>query len=170
MLLLSLLTGVAACSSGKAAPTTTTAAPRRSTTTTLDDGVPLGAVVRSIQSLRPGRCFVPVKDPDAEDRAVWAVDCRDPHTYEVYARTTYAGPGAGSSGYPGATTVQNWSEQACYDRFEKFVGIPWTRSDLAIQTWWPSLSSWGRPDRTVLCAVALDDDSPMVGTKRNSRA
>ena len=62
---------------------------------------------------------------------------------------TYEGEGAGrGTDYPGAATVQDWSEQACFDRFEAFVGVRWTLSELDIAVWWPSEESWasGRPD------------------------
>ena len=153
------------CSSTSTAPTTTQA---KSTTTTLSTDPPVGAVVKGLQRLKTGQCFLPVKDPDADERAVWAVACDDPHLYELFARIRYTGPGAKSGGYPGTVTVQNWAEQACFDRFEEFVGIPWTRSSLEIQTWWPSVTSWGFPDRTVLCAVTPDDGSFTTGSQQGA--
>ncbi|MFM7069840.1 MAG: septum formation family protein [Actinomycetes bacterium] len=164
-----LAAGCSGGSDGSGTGTESTAKERSTTTTTDPDAPPEGAVAGGIQKLRVGECFSPVKGNErAEARAVWKVPCTDPHRYELYARLRYRGPGSGLTGYPGSTVVQNWAEEACFERFEGFVGIPWTRSDLEIQTWWPSYTSWGRPDRTVLCAVTPDDGSTTIGSERAS--
>lgn len=158
-----------ACGGSSSDGTTTTTSEKATTTTTDPKAPPAGAVAKGLNSLQDGQCFLPVKGNDAaEDRAVWVVDCSDPHLYELYARLKYSGPGAASGGFPGSTTVQNWAEQKCFDKFEAYVGVPWTRSDLEIQTWWPSLQSWGRPDRTVLCAVTPADGGLTTGSKAAS--
>ena len=158
-----------ACGGSSSDGTTTTSAKKATTTTTDPKAPPAGAVAKGLNSLQDGQCFLPVKGNDAaEDRAVWVVDCADPHLYELYARLKYSGPGAASGGFPGSTTVQNWAEQKCFDKFEGYVGVPWTRSDLEIQTWWPSLQSWGKPDRTVLCAVTPADGGLTTGSKAAS--
>ena len=103
--------------------------------------------------------------------AVWALDCALPHTHEVYDVLTYEGEGAGpGTSYPGVATVQDWSEQACFDRFEDFVGVRWTVSELDIAVWWPSEDSWARADRSVICTVMSDSGDQLVGTRRDSRA
>jgi len=155
-----------ACGGGSSTSSATTTTAKSTTTTTDPKAPPAGAVAKGLNSLQDGQCFLPVKGNDAaEDRAVWVVECSDPHLYELYARLKYSGPGAGSSGFPGATTVQNWAEQNCFNKFESYVGVPWTRSDLEIQTWWPSIQSWGKPDRTVLCAVTPADGGLTTGSK-----
>ncbi|MFM7062225.1 MAG: septum formation family protein [Actinomycetes bacterium] len=158
------------CGSGSSSATSSSTTERSTTTTTDPDTPPEGAVAKGLNSLQVGQCFLPVTGNDAvEDRAVWVVDCSDPHLYELYARLRYTGPGAASGGFPGSTTVQNWAEQKCFDQFEAFVGVPWTRSDLEIQTWWPSLQSWGKPDRTVLCAVTPADGGLSTGSQAADR-
>jgi len=155
-----------ACGSGSSSTSSSTTSERETTTTTDPDAPPEGAVAKGLNSLQVGQCFLPVTGNDAaEDRAVWVVECSDPHLFELYARLRYTGPGAASGGFPGSTTVQNWAEQKCFDEFEGFVGVPWTRSDLEIQTWWPSLQSWGKPDRTVLCAVTPADGGLTTGSQ-----
>ena len=43
---------------------------------------------------------------------------------ERFVGSGRGGDGAGrGTDYPGVATVQDWSEQACYDRFEAFVGV-----------------------------------------------
>ncbi len=168
--LLVAVTTLGACGGGSSSASTTSTS-TTSTTTTDPDAPPAGAVAKGLNSLQVGQCFLPVTGNDAaEDRAVWVVDCSDPHLYELYERLKYSGPGAASSGFPGATAVQNWSEQECFDKFESYVGVPWTRSDLEIQTWWPSIQSWGKPDRTVLCAVTPADGGLTTGSKAGTSA
>ncbi len=158
---------VAGCSSGERASSTTTTAER--TTTTATSGPPAGATEQGLRSLDAGQCFdLPKDDPEADDKAVWVVGCGDPHTHEVYDVVRYDGPVLRGGGYAGTAAVQDWAEQACFGRFEAFVGIPWTRSSLEIETWWPSEESWGRADRTVLCTVFPETGSTTTGTERGT--
>lgn len=147
-------------------PTTSTSTPQE-TTSTAPGGVPAGAVEAGLAELAVGDCFEEIADPAVDDLAVWRVDCEVPHTHEVYDVVTYEGEGAGGgTPYPGATVVQNWSEQACFDRFEAFVGVRWTVSELDIALWWPSEDSWARGDRTVVCAVVSQTGDALTGTQR----
>ena len=157
-----------ACSSGDSSSgTTTTTAPRTTTTT---GGPPAGATEQGLRSLEVGQCFdLPKDDPEADDRAVWVVQCTDPHTHEVYDLVRYEGPVLKGGGYAGTAAVQDWAEQACFGRFEAFVGIPWTRSSLEIETWWPSEESWGRGDRTVICTVFPESGGATAGTQRGTK-
>ncbi len=137
--------------------------------TTAPSGPPAGAVETGLREIDAGQCFDPIEDPLVADKAVWVVDCAEPHSFEVYDVVTYDGDGAGrGTSYPGVATVQNWSEQACYDRFEPFVGERWTLSELDISVWWPSEESWGRADRAVICAVMSDTGDTLTGTQRDS--
>lgn len=161
---------VSACSGGDdpaatTSTTTTTAVPE----TTAPPGPPAGATESGLRDLETGQCFDKVADPAAADRAVWLIDCADPHTHEVYDVVDYEGEGAGGRmPYPGAAIVQNWSEQACYDRFEGFVGLRWTLSELEIEVWWPSEESWDRADRTVICTILSATGDLLEGTQRGT--
>lgn len=165
------LTGVG-CSSDEPADPGEGAAGTSSTTateTTAPEGPPPGATEQGFRSLETGDCFDLIDQLDAVDRAVWLFDCATPHSFEVYDVVEYEGEGAGpGTPYPGATTVQDWAEQACFDRFEAFVGIRWTLSELEIQVWWPSEESWGRTDRAVICAVMSQTGDDLVGTQRGA--
>lgn len=122
------------------------------TTTTF--GLPAGAEATGLRDLTAGQCFeLPVDDPGADDRAVWALPCSDPHTHEVVSVLDYGGATVRGGGYPGRTVVQDWAEQNCYAGFEAAVGETWTESDFDIETWWPSEESWARRDRKVVCTV-----------------
>lgn len=160
----------AGCSGGSeeggSTSTTTTAPPVEE-----PEGLPASAVEAGLRTVQVGQCFVlPEDDPAAEDRAVWVVPCEEPHSHEVYDVIAYDGPMVRGGGYPGAAPVQDWAEQVCFDRFEVFVGIPWTRSDMDIEVWWPSEDSWGRTDRSVICTVFPATGGTVTGTARDSRA
>lgn len=135
--------------------------------TTAPSGRPPGAVETGLRDLETGQCFDTIDDLQVRDLAVWVLDCATPHIYEVYDVVTYEGEGAGGgTPYPGVATVQDWAEQACFDRFEAFVGVRWTLSELDIEVWWPSEESWGRGDRKVICTVLSDSGDPLTGTQR----
>jgi hypothetical protein len=165
--LLALLAPIgAACSSGDTATTSTSST---ASTTTAATGPPAGATEEGLRSVAIGQCFeLPRDDPEAQDRAVWIIDCADPHTHEVFDIVDFAGPELKGGGYAGAAAVQDWAEQACFDRFEAFVGVPWTRSNLEIETWWPSAESWGRNDRKVICTVFPQSGGRTTGSQRGT--
>jgi hypothetical protein len=149
------------------APTTSSTV--EAVATTAPSGRPPGAVETGLRELDTGQCFDTIDDLQVRDLAVWVVDCETPHTYEVFDVVTYDGDGAGGgTPYPGVATVQDWAEQACFDRFEAFVGVRWTISELDIEVWWPSEESWARADRTIICTVLSDSGELLTGTQRNS--
>jgi hypothetical protein len=159
------------CSGGDGSSEATTTAPESTEVveTTAPPGRPAGAVDTGLRELRTGQCFDTIDDPAVQDLAVWVVDCETPHGYEVYDVVTYEGEGAGrGTDYPGVAIVQDWSEQACYDRFEAFVGVRWTLSELDIAVWWPSEESWARADRTIVCTVMSDTGDQLTGTQRGT--
>lgn len=154
------------CSGGSAAHTSTASTTAATAPAT---GLPAGATPVGVRDLRTGQCFdVPKDDPDATDRAVWSLPCTDVHTHEVYDEVAYGGPSVKGGGYAGTAVVQDWAEQACFDRFEQFVGKPWTTSSFEIETWWPSADSWGRGDRVVVCSVFPSDGGHTTGTARGA--
>jgi hypothetical protein len=161
------LWGLTGCGGEDSATTTTgtptSAAPAGTTPT----GPPPGATERGLRELEPGDCFDRIDDPEASARAVWLIECPRPHSHEVYEVLPYEGDGAaGGTPYPGTAVVRDWSEQACYDRFEDFVGVRWTLSELDIEVWWPSEESWARGDRTVICGVVSTSGDRLEGTQR----
>lgn len=169
VLAIAILTGCSGSGSDSAGSTTTDSVASAATATTAVPGPPPGAEVVGLRDLETGQCFEAVDDPSVSDKAVYLVDCANPHTYEVYDVVAYEGDGSGrGTEYPGVATVQNWSEQACFDRFEAFVGVRWTVSELDIQVWWPSESSWERADRTVICTVVSGTGDPLTGSQRGT--
>src|SRR5690606_31384219 len=63
---------------------TTTTAPAAAGATTAPAGPPPGATEAGLRDLEVGNCFDLVDDPVAADRAVWLLDCAEPHSHEVY--------------------------------------------------------------------------------------
>lgn len=141
-----------------------------STSTTVQTGPPPGSELVGIVDLDSGNCFDPVTDPGSADRAVWKLNCGDPHVYEVFGVIDYDAKGSGGGmPYPGVPVVQDWSEQMCYAQFEPFVGVRWTISELDIKSWWPSNESWDQGDRQVVCTVMSTNGTLLEGTQRGSK-
>lgn len=149
-----------------AAETTTTTTPV--TTAPPVEGPGPDAVAVGWAELSAGDCFEPVDDPDATDLAVWRVDCTEPHRYEVYDVVALDVEVPIGGGYPGAEAIRDRAEELCVERFEAFIGVRWTVSELDLQAWWPSENSWARGDDTVICAVMELSGEPMTGTQRGA--
>ncbi len=165
-----LLVGVTACSDDAASPTTTGVPVTEAPPTTALSGPPVDAVPEGLRSVRAGQCFWPPRDdPEAEDAAVWVVDCGTPHRHEVIDVLVYDGPVGDEGRYPGSAFIQEWADEQCVARFEPFVGLPWSRSVLDLMMWWPSAASWDRADREVVCAVFDPTGDYTTGSYRDTR-
>jgi hypothetical protein len=164
------LVGAASCSGGEGASTSTETTTTEAPPTTALSGPPVGAVAEGLRSIDAGACFWPPEDdPEAEDAAVWVVDCSVPHRHEVAEVIRYDGPVAREGRFPGSSVIQEWAEEQCAARFEPFVGTPWTRSELDLARWWPNAASWDRADRSVICVVFDPSEEVSTGTFRGSR-
>jgi hypothetical protein len=157
--------GAGSSGSGGAGSTSTTAAP----TTTL---VPPG-ILTPIDQVLPGQCFDQLPDEAQRPFAVLAIPCEQPHHFEIFDRFDYRDPSGKAvphwRSYPGTTTVRKAAEQGCFERFEPWMGIDWTRSDFDIQSWWPSAASWTKADRTVTCAVFRFTGAATRGSVRGAK-
>lgn len=169
--LLAVIVAAAACSADESATTTTVGdATTTAPPTTALSGPPADAVAEGLRSVRAGQCFWPPRDdPGAEDTAVWIVDCSTPHRHEVLDVLVYDGPVGDEGRYPGSAFIQEWADERCVERFEPFVGLPWSRSELDLMMWWPSAASWERADREVVCAVFDPTGEYTTGSFRDRR-
>ena len=80
------------------------------------------------------------------------VDCRRPHDAEIFEVLEHPAP-AGED-YPGTVGMEAWATQACYQRFEAFVGVEYERSLLEIGSIRPPRENWEQgPYRAVHCYV-----------------
>ncbi|MCB1257011.1 MAG: septum formation family protein [Microthrixaceae bacterium] len=167
-----ILTSLISCGGSRSADSTATTTDTylTSASTTVPAGPPAGAELVPMKDLEQGACFDPQSDAKSMTRAVWQVNCEEPHSYEIYAELTFEGDTSGRGAtYPGVPTVQDQAERRCYELFEAFVGVRWSISDLDIRTWWPSQTSWDNHDRKILCAVTPMDRSSLKGSQRSSK-
>lgn len=157
--------GGGSASSHRAHSSSTTEAP----TTTL---VPPG-ILTPIDQVLPGQCFDQLPDEAQRPFAVLAIPCEQPHHYEIFDRFEYRDAEGKAiprwKSYPGTTTVRRAAEQGCFERFEPWMGIEWTRSDFDIQSWWPSAASWRKFDRQVTCAVFRFTGAATRGSVRGAK-
>lgn len=168
MVLALAATPLATSCSGNGEETSTTApVTTEEPSTTAVQGPPPEAVETGWSDLANSDCFDTIDDPIVDDLAVWKLPCESPHAYEVYD-VIDAAAASQDDEYPGVERMQNWAEEACFSRFEAFVGVRWTISELDIATWWPSEDSWNQGDRTVLCTVMDHTRQPLEGTQRGS--
>jgi hypothetical protein len=152
-----------AASSSTTAPTSSTVP---TSTTVAEPGQELAAI-----ELQDGQC---IDDASAftgrdvnEVSEVHAIACRMPHQAEVFIRDRLAG--GPNAPFPGVGELRRQAQAVCRDGFERFVGVPWTRSELDIAALWPSPDSWPAGDRVVVCAVFRVDGEALVGSARGSQ-
>jgi hypothetical protein len=150
-----------------AASTTTTTV--RATTTTL---IPPGSPT-PVDEVLPGQCFNQLPDPAQRAFAVLEIGCEVAHTYQVFDRLTYQGtdgkPASSKVPYPGEADVRAGAEQRCYDSFKPWMGIAWTKSTYDIATWWPTIASWSKSDRSITCAVFKINGKSTVGSVADAK-
>jgi len=96
------------------------------------------------------------------DAAGNLVDCAAPHDAEIYALVDLP-----ESAWPGQEAIDTTAEQACFDPFAAYVGVPYDQSALGIAFLTPDEASWGAGDRQVGCVV-VDPAGPLTGTVQGS--
>ncbi len=123
--------------------------------------VPEGRVEDKFE-LEVEQCFnryeLYVEQLDEYQELTTVVDCRRPHDGEVYA--THFHPAEAGAPYPGTAEIERWSNVACYESFEEFVGTPYELSALQIGTIRPVAEFWedpARQHREVICYVHAPD-------------
>ncbi len=153
-------------------PTTTAAPTTQPPVPTVPADTPVEGGPISLAALAPGSCLNDA--PNSAQRNVTAllVSCDQAHRYEISDVFTFP-PGdkvaPRQAAYPGETQVRTSAEQACYERFEAWMGTPWTASEFDIQVWWPSEQSWlTNGDRKVACGVYLFDGGRTVGSAKGT--
>lgn len=103
--------------------------------------------------LRKGDCINDaalkgIGDEQIEAETVTLLPCRDPHDLEVYA--TLRVPG---KDYPGTPAIDR-AAAGCFPAFKKFVGKPYSASELEIYYYFPTERSWKLlGDKIVTCVT-----------------
>lgn len=141
--------------SNRSTETTEADEPEESTTTeaVVDEGEQVG-----VFTLNVGDCLGDV--PLDQISSVTELSCDNPHIYEIYHAFDISG-----DVYPGDDEVVAEAQEVCLDRFEGFVGIDYTASELEISYLYPTSDSWSLgDDREVLCMVLNLDGSSRSGS------
>ena len=137
------------------APTTVVGGPERDGTTTA-------------LALETGNCIVEApftEGAPVEVVSLPTVHCRRPHQAEVYDVVQL--PQRLGEPFPGDALVAR-AHQACLERFEPFVGIAWTASELDFVSLRPSEVSWEQGDRAVACVLFRPDGKDLEGSARGA--
>lgn len=176
---------LAACSSGsdsKTKQTTSTAPPNTASVS----GEPIDGLVGSVRDIRTpqqnarpqgiedlnlGDCYDPAPNTTQQNVIVLLVPCDGPHRSEVFAQLEYSEPGLNAdTDFVGADKVRNYAEERCFERFNTFVGIPWSQSDLNLETWYPTAASWLREhDRKITCVLQHRKKRDLLKTMANAK-
>lgn len=125
--------------------------------------VPLPGEQAAVDRLVEGDCF-DMPPPDDESGLITVRRCQEAHYGEVFAVIDLR-----AGAYPGDDQADRLTEARCSALFARFVGIPYDDSTLVYAYWTPDEMTWANGDRSSICAVHLDDDSPVKGSLRGSR-
>lgn len=136
-----------------------TADPEPSTTTAGDGGT--GDEV-SVFDLDVGDCFD--TSETAEVETVEVVPCTSPHGNEVFALFDLEG-----DEFPGDQVAAELAEEGCIERFEDYVGVEYSASELEVSYLYPLEEGWEQiGDREVVCIASRVDgrdlDEPVEGS------
>lgn len=140
----------------------------------------------SVFSVEPGQCFAAPAEVVAQVSDLERVACGRPHDRELYARVTWAAPGAepaadtagggesqsppagtDESAFPGDEALNAFAQAACAREFGPYVGREYLDSSLFFTYLVPSPRSWQDADRDVLC-FANAAGEPLEGTVKGS--
>jgi len=149
------------------AQTTTTIAPAPTTVPPTTAGAGQGDLTPALD-LVMGSCVV--EAPFTEGQPVKVVtlptvDCEEPHRAEVYDVVQL--PEQQGAPFPGDELAPQ-ARQECLDRFEAFVGLPWTSSELEFVSLRPTEESWAEGDRAIACVLFRPDGKDLEGTALDS--
>lgn len=128
------------------------------------EGTIVEAGTLDVFSVRVGDCFN--SDLSAETESVSsmpAVPCDEPHDAEAYDLFNVA-----NEVWPGDEEMQIIGSQRCFEGFEVFVGREYESSVLDIFVLSPTMESFARQDREIVCAVYHMEGEKLVGSMRGS--
>ena len=127
-----------------------------------DSGAVVGAGDVSAFEMRIGDCFDDPSSAEEQVSSLTAVPCETPHDNQVFALLDY--PGGSDDAYPGQQTLLDYSNDACLEPFEPFVGKAYEESHFAISVLFPSSDSWDQGDREIVCFLYDLTLEPWEGT------
>ena len=119
--------------------------------------------------LQTGQCIEPPSKPTPEVETVQVFPCTEAHTEELFAIVPYNKTDAGTE-YPGDKVLRDFANGACLERYEDYVGAPYTDSSLFYTFLLPSPRSWSdRDDRDVMCFVTTTGEKLHASVKGSGR-
>jgi len=126
-----------------------------------DDGIITEAGVLSAGALSVGDCIEWPSEDEEEFSDVRALPCAEPHDAEIFALLSH--PATAGDEFPGDDAVIEWSVQACYERFEGYVGRSYeTAEDLDFSFFTPTELGWKKyDDRTIQCVIYRIDEAKL---------
>lgn len=120
---------------------------------------------RELSEIEVGECIdAPgLRDLDVTElTAAIARACDEPHDAEVYARVSLNDDP--DAEHPGDEHVVAAADQVCFERFEPYVGRRYVDARLEIVHLRPTVASWQRGDRSVVCMLINASGEPLAGT------
>ena len=107
--------------------------------------------VLAVFDVQVGDCLIePSAEGDIEEFE--ALPCEDTHDLEVFALVDH--PDASSADYPGESSITDWGDEKCFQRFEGYVGASWASSlDLDYFFIYPVEDAWSQGERELICTV-----------------
>ncbi len=150
-----------AAPNGPRTTSTTTEAPQALDVTEIP-GAPISQF-----SLEVGDCFDRLEDLDAGRPTITTtrIDCDDPHGFQIFHRLQYPAPHPAT--HPGDSAMRDFALQACYRRFETWVGTGYETSALEIGVITPPRENFEDDTaryRGIHCWVEAADGGPLVGS------
>lgn len=104
--------------------------------------------------LQEGDCFDFISD-ELEVFSVTGIPCAEPHVNEVF----WTGDAPGTE-YPTDDAFIAFTEETCIPAFETYVDHEYDTSVWWLDTIWPTSDAWDQGERTMICYLFNDDESP----------
>lgn len=103
--------------------------------------------------------------PTAEVERFEVVPCEQAHDNEVFHLFEVSG-----ARHPGEDRLLEDAAVRCRgEAFTEFVGVPLEASDLAVFQVVPTVDSWRRGDREIVCVLHAEGGGRIVGSARSDR-
>lgn len=120
---------------------------------------------KTVDEIAVGDCLnIPDEDVFFE---IDPIDCAEAHELEVFAlvdlgtlpsEITLGEDFSLSAAYPGDETVSAAAFEACYDRFESYVGMPYEDSVLWMDVFTPTFEGWTEVDDRIANCLVFEVD------------
>lgn len=121
-----------------------------------------------------GQCFTPPDTFKAELSTLRALPCDIEHTLESYALVAYSTSEDGEPDpdqqYPGSDVLMTFADSSCAQRYEGYIGVPYTDSSLYFTYLLPSVRGWETEgDRYIACFITTTGEKLTSSVKNSKR-